>query len=87
MGRENDCRICEKKYSRFFANLFDSKVKVHGSENYIISYFEAIQQLTGMEVCNNIEFVYIYFTVQRQCELCTCLRGAPLLLIDEVFHF
>lgn len=52
MARDNGCRICEKKYSSNFANLFDSNVKVHGCENYIISYFEAIQQLTGMEVCS-----------------------------------
>lgn len=63
MGRDSDCRICEKKYASSFANLFDSKVKVHGCENYIISYFEAIQQLTGMEVCTTIErkpFVYMF---------------------------
>lgn len=51
MGKDNACRICEKKYSSNFANLFDSKVQVYECENYMISYFEAMQQLTGMEVC------------------------------------
>ena len=52
MAQETVCRICEKEYSPNFANFFDTQVKVHGCENYLISYFEAIQQLTGMEVCN-----------------------------------
>lgn len=45
------CRICEKKCSSTCANVFDSKVKVYENDNYMISYFEAMQQLTGMEVC------------------------------------
>lgn len=59
MAKENACRICEKKCSRNFANLFDSKVKVFDCENYMISYFEAMQQLTGMEVCNEMS-IYMY---------------------------
>lgn len=66
MGRDNACRICEKKYSSNFANLFDSKVKVHGCENYIISYFEAIQQLTGVEVCTERKAICIFL----HCVLC-----------------
>lgn len=50
MGKDSVCRICEKKHSPNFANLFDSKVKVYDCADYLISYFEAIQQLTGMEV-------------------------------------
>lgn len=60
MGRDNACRICDKKYASSFANLFDSKVMVHGCENYIISYFEAIQQLTGMEVCTIARKPFVY---------------------------
>lgn len=51
MARGNECRICEKKYSPNFATLFDSKVKIYESDDYTITYFEAMQQLTGMEVC------------------------------------
>lgn len=58
MSEKNDCRICEKKYSSKFANLFDSKVKVYNNDNYMISYFEAMQQLTGMEVCVDTPFIY-----------------------------
>lgn len=52
MGKLDDCRICEKEYASNFANFFDSRVKVHDNENYMVSYFEAMQQLTGMEVCD-----------------------------------
>lgn len=51
MVKKAGCRICEKKYASNFANLFDSKVKVYENDNYQISYFEAMQQLTGIEVC------------------------------------
>lgn len=51
MSKGSACRICDRKYSSNFANLFDSKVKVYENEKYTVSYFEAMQQLTGMEVC------------------------------------
>lgn len=51
MGKEIVCRICKTKQSPHFANLFDTQVRVYESKNFMISYFEAMQQLTGIEVC------------------------------------
>lgn len=63
MSQINNCRICEKKYTSKFANLFDARVSVYNNESYMISYFEAMQQLTGMEVC--VHTPLIYFNGQR----------------------
>lgn len=51
MGRDIVCRICETTQSLHFANLFDVKVPVYESKSFKISYFDAMQQLTGIEVC------------------------------------
>lgn len=69
MGQEKVCRICEKKCAPNFANLFDSKVKVYDCDDYMISYFEAMQQLTGMEVCNLMYMKYIHHLNETRSQI------------------
>lgn len=60
------CRICQKpEVKADFTNIFQLCVK--NGENEEISLFEAMQQLTGLQVCSYSDTMCISFAVECYC--------------------
>ncbi|XP_055327019.1 zinc finger protein 502-like [Sitodiplosis mosellana] len=83
MGKKTACRICDSKYAPNFSNLFHSNVKVYENENHQISYFEAMQQLTGIEIeyGENVSN-YICFDCQSRVKLAYKIRGELIKALE-----
>lgn len=59
------CRMCKKSpRAQNFVHILDAKVKTSQNEGEMVSFFEAMQQLTGSEV-----HIFIWMVVRHFWQL------------------